>query len=163
MHLTGAEDPALGRNNIAACVNLRKDSRPTGTAPVHPIEIKEVRAGLHETAECIKLRPIYRISWHKSPIDLFGWRFLGKKIRSGKFVKLPPDSIKIPREVALKCSKGALKQGIEERAVFLNTCLSDASLEAIFAIRIGGSWLDMYHWRGSWSDLSLSRLDICCF
>jgi len=163
MQLTGAGDSALGKIKIATRLNLRKDSKLTGASTVHPIDIKEVRAGLHEMAEGIKLRPIYRISWHRKPIDLFGWRIPNKKNMSGKFVKLPPGSITMPRDVALKYSEGAFRHGIEERAIFLSTCLSDASLKAIFAIRAGGSWLDVYHWRGSWLDLAFSRLDICSF
>ena len=162
MQLIVAEDSVLQKNKMATRVNRRKDSKATEAA-AHHIEIKEVRAGLHEMAECIMLRPIYRVSWHRKPLDLFGWRFLGKKIRSGKFVKLPPDSITMPHEVALKYGEGVFKQGIEEIAVFMSTSLTDTSLKAIFAIRAGGSWLDLYHWRSSWSDLSLSRLDICCF
>ena len=67
------------------------------------IEIARVKPGLHEIAEGIRLRPIYRISWHKKPADLFiGWGLLRKKIWSDKFVKMDIDRLILPPQIDSK-------------------------------------------------------------
>jgi len=129
-----------------------------------PLEVTEVKPGLHESAEGITIQPIYCISWPKQPLYLFGLlniRHIGK--RSGKFVKVSAGTVNIPPEANRQYS---LAEGIvqpDESAVFLSTRLVDSHLRIILAIRLAEQWLELYRWNDSWTALGLSRLEICQF
>lgn len=127
------------------------------------LEVDEVKPGLHETAEGIKVRPIYRIRWHCLPFYLFGlWPLPGTGKGTGRFIKVAHDRIKMPPEAGRR-KVAADSRETDEIAVFLSTRLADSHLEAILATRIAGLWLELYRWNASWIELGLSRLDICSF
>ena len=92
-----AFDSALPANEE----EVAADPRSTATAAEIPegrrLEIKEMKAGLHEIAEGILLRPIYRISWSGKPRrNPSGWWALNRKNHSEKYVKLPYHQVAEP-------------------------------------------------------------------
>jgi hypothetical protein len=128
-----------------------------------PLEIKEVKVGLHETAEGITLRPIYRITWGRKTMARFKWLRLGSKNKSEKFIKLPLYLILEPQEAGFGYTSRIFPPDMEEKAVFLSTRLTDTSLTVISAMRTGEGWFELNRWQTSWSELGLSRTDICSF
>ncbi len=127
-----------------------------------PLEVTEVEPGQHEKAEGISARPICVVSWARQAVRL---PWLGdipdtEKGR-GKYVKLSPERINIPPEVAEQYRQVYSVVQVQEGAVFLSTKLADSSLGLILAIRTGGRWLELYRWNASWTGIGLSRLDIC--
>jgi hypothetical protein len=163
MQILTLDNSFLRINEMKNRASRKNGSKVMEAAIGLPLEIKEVKPGLHELAEGIRLRPIYRISWSSRPVVLFNRWTLGKEKKSGKFVRLSPDMIIEPPEVEFRYSAEKYKQEIEGKAVFLSTRFTDTSLTAIFAIRTGGSWLELYRWHSSWSELALSRMDVCSF
>jgi hypothetical protein len=159
--------PALDSALPANEEEIAADPRRTATTAEIPegrrLEIKEVKAGLHEIAEGILLRPIYRISWPGKPRNPSGWLALSGKKHSEKYVKLPYHQVVAPpRAFSGYCQDGD-RQRVEERGAFLSTHLTDTSLNVVFAVRIGRAWMELSQWRTSWSELGLSRLDVCRF
>ena len=163
MKCSSSVRPARTLDKTATTQDLRKFADVREFSSWRRLEITKTEAGFHEISEGIRLRPIYRISWRRKPATIFKRLFLHGKIRSGKFVKLPADGIILPQEVRSKYTGGGKNQAINESAVFLSTYLADASLTAILAIQTAESWLELHHWRTSWTKLGLSRLSVCCF
>ncbi len=127
------------------------------------LKVSEVRAGLHEIAEGITARPIYRVSWDKPSPCWPG--ILSLRLRhegAGKFVRLSPERVTMPPEASqrLEAARGL---GIDEAAVFLDTRLADSHLDLVLAVRRQGQWLELYRWNSSWDGLGISRLDVCSF
>ena len=130
------------------------------------IRVEEVKRGMHERAEGITNRTIYRISrnGHSGHTRrLFGlWPADGGS-GSGKFVKLSPDEAIMPEEAVRLYREAAANRPPDETAVFLNTRLADFDIEAVMAVRYSERWAELYHWRTSWEDLGISRTEISQF
>jgi hypothetical protein len=128
---------------------------------VRLLDIDEISAGLHEKAEAI-IRPVYRISWHRRPVRLFGrWPLPGTDKGSGNFVKVSPDRIKMPPEALRRYELAVNGNQTEEAAAFIDTKFQNSNIGVILAVEKAGHWLELDRWRGSWRELGLSRLDIC--
>jgi hypothetical protein len=124
------------------------------------LDIDKVSAGLHEKAEAIT-QPVYRISWNRKPIRLFGrWSLPGRERSSGKFVRVSPDRIKVPLEAVHRYEMARNRGFVDEIAAFIDTRLRNSNVGVILAVKNGGSWRELYRWHGPWKDIGLSRLDI---
>jgi len=146
-----------------APADIMEEMRRAGIAP-RLLEVTEVEPGLHEIAEGITLRPIYRLSWAKEPVRLFGlWSIFPKGRGDGRFIKLAPQGVNLPAEAKRRQELSQGMAAVDEMAVFLSTRLRDSHLEAILAARVKGEWLELYRWNTSWVRLGLSRLAICQF
>ena len=146
-----------------AALDLEGVMRRAGIA-ARFLEVTEVRPGLHENAEGITARPIYRISWHKQPLGLLGlWPLPCPNGGSGRFVKISPQRINMPPEGSRRYDTVHNATEVDECAVFLSTQLADSHLNLILAVRIQDQWLELYRWSSSWAKLGLSRLEICSF
>jgi len=131
---------------------------------VPPLEVTEVKAGLHESAEGITARPIYHISWPEKSTGLLGLQSLTRTNGgSGRFVKISPQRINMPPEGSRRYDTVHSATEVDECAVFLSTQLADSHLNLILAVRTQDQWLELYRWSSSWAKLGLSRLEICSF
>ena len=154
---------AIKLDKTATPDDLKKGADVLEFSSWRRIEVAETEAGLHEIAEGITIRPIYKISWGRKQAGILKWWPFSKKVRTGKFVKSPIHDLVLPQEVGSRYGRGDKRKGINERAVFLSTCLKDSSLTAIFAIHTAESWVMLHHWRTSWTQLGLCRLSVCSF
>jgi hypothetical protein len=128
---------------------------------VSPLEVTEVEPGLHEKAEGIIIRPIYRISWRKQPLRLLGVLSLPRTDGgSGRFIKISPQRINMPPEASRRYGASRSVAEVDESAAFLSTALADSHLHVMLAVRVADRWLELYRWHASWAELGISRLDI---
>ena len=126
--------------------------------------VVEVKPGLHEAAEGITGRPVYRLSWHKKPGLLSGFWPIpgnGNGKGSGRFLKLSPESITMPEEAAEKYREAA--RHADETAVFMSTRLGDSRVQIVLASRSRERWLELYRGTATWRELGISRFDISSF
>ncbi len=131
---------------------------------VTPLEVTEVKPGLHESAEGITTRPIYRISWPKQPARLLGLLSLPHTNGgSGRFIEISPQRINMPSEASRRYNIAHSTAEVDKSAVFLSTVLADSHLDLILVVRVADQWLELYRWHASWIELGLSRLEICRF
>lgn len=124
------------------------------------LKVVQVRPGLHEAAEDIACRPIYRVAPEKRRSRVraaLPWLFRS----SMRCVKLPAERTAMPPEAARCCVEVEGIPEREETAVFLDTELMDHHLRAMLAVRIAGRWYSLHRWTASWKGLGLSRRDIC--
>ena len=127
-----------------------------------PLEITEVRPGLHERAEGIERKPVYRISWPKKPLSLLGiWRVPGTKKGSGNYTKRPVQQVNIPPEADKQYRLTKKDDGVQEVAVFLSTRCTETHSNVILAARTGDDWFELYRWRASWRELGSPRASVC--
>jgi len=144
-------------------VDFQEEMRQSGISVI-PLEVTEVKPGLHESAEGITTHTIYHISWPKQPIRLLGMLSLPHTDRgSGRFVKISPQRINMLPEAVERLRLAHHAAKVAESAIFLNTCLADYHLDVILAIWTSDQWLQLYRWNTSWSKLGLSRLEVCQF
>ncbi len=131
---------------------------------VSPLEVTEVKPGMHEGAEGVTARPVYRVSWRRHPLRLLGvFNLPLANGSSGRFVKIPVQRINMPPEARRRLDAAHRLGGVDESAVFLSTQLADSHLSLILAVRVPDQWLELYRWSSSWAKLGISRLDICSF
>jgi hypothetical protein len=158
--LAGQYRPVEGQRSV---VELEAEMHKEGIA-TRRIEIAEVKAGLHEKAEGIISRPIYLISRQKRLAGLPGGPSIaGTDGNSDRFIKIPCDGLYLPPEVKRIAEKVSGIADVAECAVFLSTRLADRHLGLLLAMRVDGTWLEAYRWTASWTELGLSRLDVCQF
>ena len=127
-----------------------------------PLEIAEVKPGLHERAEGIAHKPVYRISWPKKPKSLLGmWGVPGTEKGSGNYTKRPVQQVNIPPEADKQYRLTKKDDGVQEVAVFLSTRCTETHTQAILAARAGDGWFELYRWRASWKELGSPRAAVC--
>jgi hypothetical protein len=128
------------------------------------LEVTAVKPRLHEIAEGISIRPIYRLRWAKQPVRLYGLLPIPHTdMGEGRFVKPPLDGIRLPLEANRWFKLSKIIVEIDKMAVFLSTQFRDSHLDVILAARVAGQWLELYRWNPSWTELGLSRLAVCQF
>lgn len=127
-----------------------------------PLEIAEVKPGLHERAEGIARKPVYRISWSKKPLSLLGiWRVPGTEKGSGNYTKMSVQQVNIPPEADKQYRLTKKDAEIQEVAAFLSTQCTETHTQVILAARTGDDWFELYRWRASWRELGSSRTAVC--
>jgi len=164
MRTTGLEEQRAAAVTVnGAALTFREKMRQAGI-DAQTLEVTEVTPGMHERAEGITARPIYRISWRRHPLRLLGMFTLPLTNRgSGRFVKIPPQKVNMPPEAQRRYEMAQNFAEIDESAIFLGTQLADSHLNLILAARIRNQWLELYRWNASWAGLGITRLDICSF
>ena len=125
-----------------------------------PLEVTEVMPGLHEKAEGIKTRPVYRLCWPRPGRRAIGRIRLSGGTCSGNYVKLSPERIALDEEAARRYRDAAATPATEETAVFLRTELGGSRLELVLASRTSEAWSALHHWTDSWRGLGISRVDV---
>ena len=159
--------PEIQMSNEASIGMIQTGSKPvaadlTTNKPGRLLEVVEVKPGLHEVAEGITGHPVYRISWDKKPGLLSGlWHMPGNGKGSGRFLKLSPESITMPKEAAGKYRDAA--RHADETAVFMSTRLGDSRVQIVLASRSRERWLELYRGTATWRELGISRFDISSF
>jgi len=126
--------------------------------------VDEVKPGLHEAAEGITGRPVYRLSWYKKLGLLSGFRHIpvnGNGKCSGRFLKLSPESITMPEDAAEKYREAA--RYTDETAVFMSTRLGDSRVQIVLASRSRDHWRELYRGTATWRELGISRFGISSF
>ncbi len=146
-----------------ATLAFREKIREAGI-DAQTLEVTEVKPGMHEDAEGITARPIYRISWRRQAQRLLGLLTLPLGNRgSARFVKISPQRINMPPEARRRLEVAQSLGKFDEGAVFLSTQLADSHLHLVLAVRVQDQWLELYRWHSSWARLEITRLDICSF
>ncbi|RLC72118.1 MAG: hypothetical protein DRI26_03675 [Chloroflexi bacterium] len=121
-----------------------------------------MKPGLHERAEGIAHKPVYRISWPKKPKSLFGiWRVPGTEKGSGNYTKRLLRQVNIPPEANKQYRLTKKDAGVQEVAVFLSTQCTETHTEAILAARAGDDWFELYRWHVSWREVGSPRAAVC--
>jgi len=127
-----------------------------------PLEIAEVKPGLHERAEGIARKPVYRISWSKKPLSLLGiWRVPGTDRGSGTYIKTSVRQVNIPPDANKQYRLTKKDAEIQEVAVFLSTQCTETHTDVILAARIADDWFELYRWHASWRELGPSPATVC--
>jgi len=129
-----------------------------------PIRATQVKPSLHEVAEGLVRRPIYEIEFRGR--SKHRWSWILSALRAGRgstrrFVKVHPERLHVPSEVAYKLQIARETPGVDEIAVFFDTRLGDAGFTALLAVRCAEGWFALQHWRTNWLDLQVSRYSIC--
>jgi len=146
-----------------ALADFQEEMQQAGIS-VTPLDVTEVKLGLHESAEGITARPIYHISGPKKSTRLQGLLSLPHTDGgSGRFVKISSQRINMPSEANRLYDVAHSSAELDGSAVFLSTRLADSHLRTMLAIRVAEQWLELYRWSTSWSELGLSRLEVCQF
>jgi hypothetical protein len=130
------------------------------TCRAQGLKVLQVRPGLHEAAEDIACRPVYRIALERQPSRVraaLSWLFRS----TVRCVKLPPERVVLSPEAASCYATARSMPETQEIAVFLDTELVDHRLRAMLAVHVGDRWYSLHRWSTSWKGLGLSRHDIC--
>jgi hypothetical protein len=126
-----------------------------------PLEVSEVKPGLHEKAEGIENRPVYRLCWPRTSRPSLGpVRLPAPATCSGTYVKLSPTRVNLADEAARRYHEAAADPVIEETSVFLRTRLGGSRIDLVLAGRNDGRWSALHRWSDTWRGLGISRLDI---
>ena len=126
-----------------------------------PLDVEEIKPGLHERAEGIENRTVYRLCWPRTSRHTLGPLPLpGGAVCSGTYIKLSPERINLSDEAALRYQQASAHASTDETAVFLRTQLGSARLELILASRQRGHWSVIHRWTDTWRGLGISRMDI---
>jgi len=126
-----------------------------------PLSIIEIKPGLHERAEGITHKPVYRLSWPKKPIRLFGrWRVPGTETGSGNYIKTPVEKLNILPEANRRYRLIKNTDEVQEITAFIDTQLTGTRINAILAARIAADWFELYRWNSSWRQLGLSGVSV---
>ena len=124
------------------------------------LKVLQVKPGLHESAEDIACRPVYRIALERRPSRVraaLSWVFRS----TVRYVKLPPELVVLSPKAASCYAMARSMPETQEIAVFLDTELADHRLRAMLAVHVGDRWYSLHRWSTSWKGLGLSRHDIC--
>lgn len=125
------------------------------------LEVTEVKPGLHEKAEGIHRRPLYRLCWPRPSRPALGpLRRLVGPTCSGMYVKLSPERISLDDEAARRFRDASADPATDETTVFLRTQLGNSRLELILASRHDEEWSALHRWTDSWRGLGISRADL---
>lgn len=123
---------------------------------VIPLQITEVKPGFQERAERLTRKTIYRISWPKKTIRLFGkWEIPNPKRSSANYIRVPEKNVKIPPDAEKHWRSAEKDTQVQDMAVFLGTNLSDAQVCMILAARVANGWFELYREKSSWRKLGL--------
>jgi hypothetical protein len=126
-----------------------------------PLEVTEVKPGLHERAEGIENRPVYRLCWPRLPRRTLGPLPLPVgTTRCGAYIKLSPERINLSDEAVLRRRQASAHALTDETAVFLRTRLGNTRLELILANRYHSRWSVIHRWTDTWRGLGISRMDV---
>lgn len=123
-----------------------------------------MKPSLHEVAEGLVRRPIYEIEFQGRSNRR--WNSILRALRTGRgttrrFVKVHPERLHVPSEVAYKLQIAHETPGVNEVAVFFDTQLGDAGFTALLAVRCADRWFALQDWRTNWLELQISRYSIC--
>ena len=126
------------------------------TLDLVPLNIIEVKPGLHERAEGITRKPIYHISWPKRTIRLFGrWRIPATKKGSAKYIRIPEHRLRLPPDAEKQWRLAKKDTAVREVAAFLGTHQIDTRVYVILTARIENDWFELYRGSSSWRKLGL--------
>jgi len=118
-----------------------------------PLRVTELSQGLHEQAEGIKDRFVYRLSWRRT----------GRGSHTGTYVKLSPEHVRLTPEASRIYDEARAASQVEETAVFLSTRFGGSRIELVLAAREDVHWSALHEWSDTWRRAGLSRHDIAVF
>lgn len=128
------------------------------TSELVPLYIAMVKPGLHERAQGITHKPIYRISWPKRTIRLFGkWRMPNTKKGSANYIRVSEQRIKLPPDAEKQWRLAKRDTEVQEVAIFIDTHLTDARACLILAAQVSNDWFEFYRGCSSWRKLGLCK------